>query len=90
MAEQENTGTSNTVTDRAFHHGLFKISDGINLQEKLEQASLFLDTAYEGLNEMVSLGEANIRTLWGFVGMVDTAKALVNMAAHEVAKGGAA
>ena len=90
MAEQENTSTSNTVTDRTFHHGLFKISDGIDLQEMLEQASLFLDTAHEGIDEMVSLGEANIRTLWGFAHMIETAKALVDMAASDVAKGGAA
>lgn len=90
MAEQENTSTSSTVTDRDFHHGLFKINDGINLQEKLEQASLFLDAAHDGIDEMVASGEANIRTLWGFSHMLGVAKALLDSANAEVAKGATA
>lgn len=90
MATSKNTSTSSTATDRDFHHGLFKISDGIDLQEKLEQASLFLDAAHDGIDEMVALGEANIRTLWGFAHMIEAAKALLDSANAEVAKGGTA
>ncbi len=90
MATQENTSTNTTERTRTFHEGLFTINEGIELQEKLEQASLFLCTAREGVDEMVSMGEANISLLWGYAHMIETAKALVDSANAEVVKGGAA
>jgi hypothetical protein len=91
MATSKNTSSSAVAEGaKTFHHGLFKISDGIDLQEKLEQASLFLDTAYEGMDEMVASGSADIRLLWGYVHMIETAKTLVNSAVTDVMKGGAA
>lgn len=90
MATSKNTSTSKPETDRTFHGGLFKISDGIDLRDKLEQASLFLDAAYEVVDEGVSGGETNIKTLWGCARMLEAAKALIDSANSEVVKGGVA
>lgn len=90
MATQENTSTSTDKYSRTFHEGLFKISEGITPQEKLSQASLFLATAHEGVDEIVSMGEANISLLWGYAHMIEAAKALIDSANVEMVKGGAA
>lgn len=96
MATSKNTSTSSsTVTEaRTFNNGIFKVSDGADLREKLEQASLFLDAAYEVVDEGVSGGETNIKTLWGCARMLEAAKALIDSANEEVPKairkGGAA
>lgn len=87
MATKENTSTSN---ERTFHHGMFKISEGIETAEKLEQASLFLASVNEGISDMVASGDVNIDLLWGCCHMIETAKALVDSANAEVTKGGAA
>lgn len=90
MATANSTSTSATKYTRTFHEGFFKISDGIKPHEKLDQASLFLDTAHKGVDEMVTMGEANISLLWGFAHMIEAAKALVDSANAEMVKGGAA
>lgn len=89
MATSKNTST-NVTEGATFNNGIFKINDGIDLKEKLEQASLFLDAAYEVVDEGVSMGETNIKTLWGCARMLEAAKALIDSANSEVVKGGAA
>lgn len=90
MATSKNTSTSTVTEGATFNNGIFKINDGIDLKEKLEQASLFLDAAYEVVDEGVSMGETNIKTLWGCARMLEAAKALIDSANSEVVKGGAA
>ena len=87
MAEQENTSSSN---ERTFHYGMFKISEGVKTTDKLEQASVFLGSAHEGISDMVASGDANIDLLWGCCHMIETAKALLDSANAEVTEGGVA
>lgn len=87
MAKQENTSTSN---ERTFHGGMFKISQGIETKDKLDQVSLFLGVAHDGIDEMVASGEANISALWGVAHMLEAAKALLDSANAEVTEGGVA
>jgi hypothetical protein len=90
MATQENTSTSTAERTKTFHQGLFKISDGIEPQEKLEQASMFLDTVQEGIDEMISIGRGDAQALWGYVHMIEAARALIDSVNVEMVKGGAA
>lgn len=90
MATTKNTSSSKPETDRTFHYGMFKISEGIKTTEKLDQASTFLASAHEGISDMVASGDVNIDLLWGCCHMIETAKALLDSANAEVTEGGAA
>lgn len=78
MATKENTSSTVTEDAKTFHYGMFNISDGIKTADKIEQASVFLASGIDGIGDMVASGDVSCDRLWGYLHLIEAAKALID------------
>jgi len=79
MATQENTSMGAVDRQRhTFCHGMFTVSEGVSPSTGIDQASVFLASGIDGISDMVASGDVSCDRLWGYLRLIEAAKALID------------